>query len=72
MKIQGVLVYQNRLFRCTLCGIKFEILHEAEEHNCAKQEQKSPDQSGKKAHRKNKVNAMRYMRDILTKRVPRN
>jgi len=63
------LVFKGKIFRCTRCGFKCVDLEIAEGHNCAEQEQEAANQGRKTAHRKNQGDAMRYMRDILTKRM---
>jgi hypothetical protein len=66
----GTLVFKGKRFLCTRCGGKWINLEQAEGHTCAEQKQEAANDSGKKSHRKNQGDAMRYMRDILTKRVP--
>jgi len=73
MKQKGMLIYEGfEGYRCTLCKGKFNNLIQAEDHSCAKQKQKDAYQSRKAAHRENQGDVMRYMRIILTKRMPRN
>lgn len=71
MKQKGMLIFAKG-YRCTFCNGKFNNLIDAEDHSCAEQKQKDADQSRETAHRENQGDVMRYMRDILTKRVPRN
>jgi hypothetical protein len=73
MTNKGTLIYAGlKGYRCTFCLGNWISLMDAEEHNCAKQKQESAKARREEAHRENQGDVMRYMRDILTKRVPRN